>query len=135
MQGLVRERLAKVEAERARIREAVQDATEDDLRPILRRAQQQLEDPKLIGDAVIAAFFSADKLKPRNKAAEDVRMAIEGDSLGWRSKLRPMVTSLRNGVHSVLPFHWQLEFPEVFDRKNGGFDVIVGNPPFLGGRR
>lgn len=28
-------------------------------------------------------------------------------------------------------FHWALEFVEVF--KNGGFDVILGNPPFLGG--
>ena len=35
------------------------------------------------------------------------------------------------------PFHWELEFPEVFtaDEKGqsiGGFDVIVGNPPFAG---
>ncbi len=29
----------------------------------------------------------------------------------------------------VLPFHWQLEFPAVFVR--GGFDVVIGNPPFL----
>ncbi|MEY2792282.1 MAG: hypothetical protein RJA76_274 [Bacteroidota bacterium] len=28
-------------------------------------------------------------------------------------------------------FHWFLEFPEVF--QNGGFDCILGNPPFLGG--
>jgi len=28
-------------------------------------------------------------------------------------------------------FHWALEFVEVFN--NGGFDVILGNPPFLGG--
>jgi hypothetical protein len=27
------------------------------------------------------------------------------------------------------PFHWALEFPEVFEQ--GGFDGIVGNPPFL----
>ena len=33
------------------------------------------------------------------------------------------------------PFHWALEFPEVFERENGGFDAIVGNPPFLGGSR
>lgn len=32
------------------------------------------------------------------------------------------------------PFHWPLEFPEVF-QDNGGFDAIVGNPPFIGGRR
>jgi hypothetical protein len=30
-------------------------------------------------------------------------------------------------------FHWNIEFPEVFAR--GGFDLLVGNPPFLGGRR
>lgn len=29
-------------------------------------------------------------------------------------------------------FHWFLEFPEVFAR--GGFDSILGNPPFLGGQ-
>ncbi len=28
-------------------------------------------------------------------------------------------------------FHWGLEFPEVFERDGSGFDVIVGNPPFL----
>ena len=32
------------------------------------------------------------------------------------------------------PFHWALEFPEVFlDR--GGFDGFVGNPPFMGGQK
>ena len=28
-------------------------------------------------------------------------------------------------------FHWHLEFPEVLER--GGFDCVLGNPPFLGG--
>ncbi|MBN1198107.1 MAG: hypothetical protein JXA23_02060 [Bacteroidales bacterium] len=30
-------------------------------------------------------------------------------------------------------FHWFLEFPEIFI--NGGFDCILGNPPFLGGQK
>lgn len=30
-------------------------------------------------------------------------------------------------------FHWFLEFPEVF--QNGGFDCILGNPPYLGGKK
>lgn len=30
-------------------------------------------------------------------------------------------------------FHWFLEFPEVFNE--GGFDCILGNPPFLGGMK
>ncbi|WP_243352044.1 Eco57I restriction-modification methylase domain-containing protein [Stenotrophomonas acidaminiphila] len=32
------------------------------------------------------------------------------------------------------PFHWPLEFPEVFARASSGFDALVGNPPFLGNR-
>lgn len=28
-------------------------------------------------------------------------------------------------------FEWQLEFPEVFSRKNPGFDVVIGNPPYV----
>lgn len=30
------------------------------------------------------------------------------------------------------PFNWQKEFPEVF--KQGGFDVIIGNPPYINSR-
>lgn len=33
------------------------------------------------------------------------------------------------------PFHWVLEYPEIFDRENPGFDALVGNPPFLGSQR
>ena len=33
-------------------------------------------------------------------------------------------------------FHWPFEFPEVFASEGrGGFNAIVGNPPFLGGKR
>ena len=34
-------------------------------------------------------------------------------------------------AHQQRFFHWPLAFPEVFAA--GGFDVIVGNPPFMGG--
>ena len=29
--------------------------------------------------------------------------------------------------------HWPIEFPEVFEQ--GGFDAVIGNPPFLGGQK
>lgn len=63
--------------------------------------------------------------------------AIDGD--------QDMLTSIRQKSRATLstdlpadkparrPFHWPLEFPEVHER--GGFDGIVGNPPFLGGQR
>ncbi|MEU7948859.1 DNA methyltransferase [Micromonospora taraxaci] len=37
------------------------------------------------------------------------------------------------GAFDREPLHWPLEFPEVFAR--GGFDAIIGNPPFLGGKK
>jgi hypothetical protein len=34
------------------------------------------------------------------------------------------------------PFHWLVEFPEVFSASSaGGFDAMVGNPPFVGGQK
>ncbi|MEV7127789.1 DNA methyltransferase [Streptomyces sp. NPDC093260] len=39
---------------------------------------------------------------------------------------------LPEGALERRPVHWPLVFPEVFTSR-GGFDAIVGNPPFLGG--
>lgn len=41
--------------------------------------------------------------------------------------------SLGVRTEGVRAFHWQIEFPDVF--ASGGFDAIVGNPPFLGGQK
>lgn len=32
--------------------------------------------------------------------------------------------------HLLTPVHWSLGLPQVFNGPNGGFDVVVGNPPF-----
>jgi hypothetical protein len=31
--------------------------------------------------------------------------------------------------HSLIPFHWRVDFGAIFE--DGGFDVIVGNPPYV----
>ncbi|MEV6781839.1 DNA methyltransferase, partial [Streptomyces sp. NPDC051098] len=41
---------------------------------------------------------------------------------------------LPEGALERRPVHWPLVFPEVLTRR-GGFDAIVGNPPFLGGTK
>lgn len=48
----------------------------------------------------------------------------------WLDEGRPVAAPPR------APLHWVLEFPEVFvDTGRPGFDAVVGNPPFLGGKR
>ncbi|MFJ4502863.1 Eco57I restriction-modification methylase domain-containing protein [Streptomyces sp. NPDC088864] len=41
---------------------------------------------------------------------------------------------LPDGGMERRPVHWPLVFPEVFS-VGGGFDAVVGNPPFLGGKK
>jgi len=44
-----------------------------------------------------------------------------------------LAVKLVNEAQTHSFFHYFLEFPEVFQR--GGFDCILGNPPFLGGQK
>jgi hypothetical protein len=43
-------------------------------------------------------------------------------------------TEARRVLKGKHPFHWPVEFPEVFLHASG-FDALVGNPPFIGGQR
>lgn len=36
-----------------------------------------------------------------------------------------------NELREIKTFHWIFEFPEVFLRENPGFDVVIGNPPYV----
>ncbi|MFX0172953.1 MAG: Eco57I restriction-modification methylase domain-containing protein, partial [Candidatus Hodarchaeota archaeon] len=29
------------------------------------------------------------------------------------------------------PFHWSMEFSELFESQNSGFDIVIGNPPYI----
>jgi methylase of polypeptide subunit release factors len=50
------------------------------------------------------------------------------------AEVPPAVAARVAKIKKRIPFfHWALEFPDVFAQ--GGFDAVVGNPPFLGGAR
>ncbi|MDF5755556.1 hypothetical protein P3X83_23410 [Spongiactinospora sp. TRM90649] len=50
-----------------------------------------------------------------------------------RRLITPMLTGGGRRPEPIRPLHWPLEFPEVMLR--GGFNAVVGNPPFIGGQR
>ena len=131
---LIKDRVTEALSARAEI----QSAPDDTMRVIQEARYRTLEGRQApirsMADAVISAFFVADKPKPRERIRAVVESWISTSSQGEKDKLEAAAASLRQGKYPVDPFHWPIEFPEVFARRNAGFDTIVGNPPFVGGR-
>ncbi|XRQ12159.1 Eco57I restriction-modification methylase domain-containing protein [Actinomadura welshii] len=66
--------------------------------------------------------------------ALEVMSGNEAAELAARDQLNIWLrTDLPFGAFDREPIHWPLVFPEVFEK--GGFDAIIGNPPFLGGQK
>jgi methylase of polypeptide subunit release factors len=86
---------------------------------------------KAMADTQVAQFFI-----PKTTANKDLLMT-DGDYRlilsgykGWQDRKVAKATAV---AFEQRIFHWFIEFPEVFSE--GGFDCILGNPPFLGDRR
>jgi hypothetical protein len=138
----VRDRMNNVANQRKMILDAG-----DNMLPGMKLAKLKLADEalsliRLAGDAVVAAFFAADKPKSRKevqtKYFESLEQWIQRSDFKARDELRHATLALTNTKScrsALLPFHWEIEFPEVFARENGGFDAFLGNPPFIGGKR
>jgi hypothetical protein len=115
----------------------------DEKSRLLREAEDALDNVRLIGDLAIAAFFGEEKKKDREQLRENyetkvrnfVAAAKQGDATTAKEELRSLGLEVPDGAKILCPFHWDIEFPEVFSRHNSGFDAFVGNPPFLGGKR
>ena len=104
------------------------------------QSRLKLELPRLIADALVGALLAA-----KGKSCDVTLLSIEAGSamegatdsveVLRRRAVKALSANLPVGRALRRPFHWPLEFAEVFSRNNAGFDAIVGNPPFLGGKR
>ena len=125
----VRDQVQEAAELRELIREAGEETADWELRDLWNRAQFALRKVRLFGDLATAAFFDGAKPKQREAKRREYGEAIFGGKaeqyLDWLDERRKVEPPLA-------PFHWEVEFPEVFDRENPGFDAIVGNPPFAG---
>ena len=152
-EDLIQKRLDRATEARAKILNAREDVPYRDQEQRLAVADEALNVVRLTGDTCVSAFFAGSKPKEREQRCDELRDHVEewyrsGFDTNKRGSIAHAVAALRGTIpdprnptpetrpeHPLPPFHWEIEFPEVFSRENGGFDAFVGNPPFLGGRR
>lgn len=132
LRTIVRDKVHEALTAREAVRNAPEDARVIEQARRNRVAEAAAATLRNIGDGVIAAFFAGDKKKAREeKRIEVEQAAASGDRERW-DRMAATGAALRQGDHGVSPFHWALEFPEVFVGDQAGFDAIIGNPPFAG---
>ncbi len=124
-------RLERAAAARSEIRAAGDDVAlfEQERRQAL--AEKELADLRRAGNAAVAQFFGHGKDKARRAALDRLHEAGLDTARLWTA-VDAAAATLRAGQHPLQPFHWELEFSEVFAGTDPGFDAIVGNPPFAG---
>jgi hypothetical protein len=107
-------------------------------------ADKSTRNLKMAADAVIAASLGtgSDANATERKLVQlsvNLPKVLSGDEHSSEALEQSSVALLNGGKPDSRPdrnpFHWPLEFPEVFIRDNPGFDVLTVNPPFLGGQR
>lgn len=86
---------------------------------------------KEIADVKTAQFFipKSEKNKPLITTDADYINIAAGNTKGGYE--RKISAAMAVGAEKKF-FHWFLEFPDIMQA--GGFDCILGNPPFLGGQ-
>ena len=101
---------------------------------LLAQQSKATENLREAGDLIIAAFFDADNVKSRSDKQELYLTMINGSlqDKTLKESIKEIRTRLATGPKGIIPFYWDIEFPEVFSSKRSGFDVFVGNPPFAG---
>jgi len=107
-------------------------------------ARRKLALPEGIADAFIAEVFASGGSDTVLEIAltslpVQAEQAINGDCDVLALMRSRSIAALSIDLPADKParrlFHWPLEFPEVFARERSGFDGMIGNPPFLGGKR
>jgi hypothetical protein len=113
------------------------DKAYDHKRVLLQQQIKATEKLRHAGDLMVAAFFDAPKAKDRTEKEQVYLAMLSGgfEDEGLQDAIQGIRAGLFAGDKGITPFHWDLEFPEVFGDDRNGFDALIGNPPFIGGSK
>lgn len=115
----------------------VKDAAEVEQRAKLNaQADRQLDELRLVADAITGVCYreASSSEAVSNAALRDELLPIAGNPEGNRKQLEQLAQPiLYDAQNAVKFFHWAVEFPDIIG--SGGFDAMVGNPPFQGSKK
>ncbi|WP_300162274.1 type IIL restriction-modification enzyme MmeI [Solidesulfovibrio sp.] len=106
------------------------------------QARQKLAHIEHVADAIVGEALASGGNQRKLEAAMDnlfslVTTYIEGDNEAKKKIIAKARKSLSMDIPADRPtrkpFHWAVEFPEVFFDGRDGFDSVLGNPPFMAG--
>lgn len=104
------------------------------------RYQKVTADLRKVADAVVAAGLrlGGKPGKALNDAYKNLDIALASSSDGDDKMLENIITTgltptVNTDYSRWKSLHWLIEVPDVMEK--GGFDAIIGNPPFLGGKK
>ncbi|MEU6656294.1 type IIL restriction-modification enzyme MmeI [Streptomyces sp. NPDC046900] len=146
--GDIEEDAARILARATEVREDIAAMPVVDIRQAQLKAQKLMyaddltDKLRLAADAVVAAALSGAGQKASayddrlTGLSEEVQNALRGDTKPEKAARQRIDNWLRGPrPEPIRPLHWPLEFPELFGPAGRGFDAIVGNPPFVGGKK
>ncbi|CAC5339827.1 MULTISPECIES: Eco57I restriction-modification methylase domain-containing protein [Planktothrix] len=116
---------------------------------LLLQANARIKDLKDRADLLISSYLT----NVKKQEQQDLRLTLLMVAQG-KASITDYQREILPDLNSLTPFHWELEFPEVFltarnepesnlNRKSKivtrqstiGFNALVGNPPFMGGQK
>lgn len=113
------------------------EAARDDSIPWLRAKQhrfmqllasEKYRHAKLLADAWCAAFVQPMESSSTVSITTGVLQQLIRDPDDLADQTRGEIERL---AHAHRFFHWHIEFSAVLERERGGFDLVLGNPPFV----
>ena len=101
------------------------------------QSRDELTLPKLIADSFVGHHLAEENGQAVDlhirMLASQAEVALDGSietKVAMKSQSQRSLRESGSVEQIHTPFHWPVEFPEVFSDDAGGFDCIVGNPPW-----
>lgn len=144
--GLFGSEIERVVRDASHIRQEIESEVILDIHDVmhqqekLRKAADLIEPVELLADVLLLENLK--EIESNKKSKKDIVGLLAMTAAGALQRSPDEINRLkasREGLWKDLqgetvstfhPFHYALRFPEVFEK--GGFDAVVGNPPFIG---